>query len=80
MGLAEDFPDVVFADGIAENNEYFVLADDTPGKEDGVADALTFVLVHEMGRQLRIFLPHKILDLFPQVAYDKDKFVDSGLH
>ena len=80
LGLGQHFLYIVFADGIAEDNEHLIFADDTAGKEDGMADALSFVLIHKMRGQLRIFLADKVLDLFSQIAYNKDKFVDSGLH
>ena len=80
MGLIEHILYLVFADGVAEYDEDLVLPDDASGEENGMTDALAFVLVNKMNRQLGIFLPYEVLDLFSQVTYDKDKFVDSGFH
>ena len=80
LGLAEDVPDIIFADGVTQDNKYFVFAHDAAGKQDGVADALPLVLNYKMSRQLGIFLLDKVLDLFTKIAYNKDKLGDSGFH
>ena len=80
MGLAEYVLYVVFADGVAQNNKDLIFPDDVPGQQYGVAYALTFVLIDEMSRQLRVFLFDEVLDLLTKIAYDKDELGDTGFH
>lgn len=80
MGLAEYVFDLVLADRIAQHDEDLVIANDMPGKQDGVTDALAFILVYKVGDNLGVFLFYKVLDLLAEVAYDKDEFGDAGFH
>lgn len=80
MGLTQDIFYVVFADGVAQDDKYLILADDAAGEQYGMANALAFVLNDKMGCQLGIFLFDKVLYLLPEIAYDEDKFCDTGFH
>jgi len=80
MRLVEYVLYIIFANSIAENDEHFVVADDATGKQYGMADALAFVLVNEMSRQLGIFLPDEVLDLLAEIAYDEDELGNAGFH
>jgi hypothetical protein len=80
VGLAEHVLYIIFADGVAQDNKDFVISNDMAGEQYGMADALSFVLIDEMGRQLRVFLFDEILDLLAKIAYDKNKLGDTGFH
>src|SRR5260221_9789866 len=80
LGLVEDIPDVVFADGVSEDDEYFVFTYDAAGKQDGMADALSFVLIDKMSGQLRVFLLYKVLYFLVKIAYNENKLSNSGFH
>ena len=48
MWPAEHICHIVFADSVAQYDEYLIVADYVPGKLNGVTNTLAFILIYKM--------------------------------
>ena len=75
MGAVHRFLYIIFADGITQHHEHFIIINNTAGHLYSMPDTLPVCLVYKMRLNVRIFLPDVVLYLITEVAYNKNEFM-----